>query len=69
MADAFIASGLNYFDTAHGYLGGKSELGQLSGLWVHLVETDQIRGMTICACESDACLHSEVRTDVAFFIS
>lgn len=25
MADAFIASGLNYFDTAHGYLGGKSE--------------------------------------------
>ena len=25
MADAFIASGLNYFDTAHGYIGGKSE--------------------------------------------
>ena len=25
MADAFIAAGLNYFDTAHGYLGGKSE--------------------------------------------
>ena len=25
MADAFIASGLNYFDTAHGYLGGQSE--------------------------------------------
>ena len=25
MADAFIASGLNYFDTAHGYLGGRSE--------------------------------------------
>ena len=25
MADAFIASGLNYFDTAHGYLGGLSE--------------------------------------------
>ncbi len=26
MADAFIASGLNYFDTAHGYLRGKSEI-------------------------------------------
>ena len=26
MVDAFLASGLNYFDTAHGYLGGKSEL-------------------------------------------
>ena len=25
MADAFIAAGFNYFDTAHGYLGGKSE--------------------------------------------
>lgn len=25
MADTFIASGLNYFDTAHGYLGGLSE--------------------------------------------
>ena len=25
MADAFIASGLNYFDTAHGYLSGQSE--------------------------------------------
>ena len=25
MVDAFLASGLNYFDTAHGYLGGKSE--------------------------------------------
>ena len=25
MTDAFIASGLNYFDTAHGYLGGQSE--------------------------------------------
>lgn len=25
MADAFITSGLNYFDTAHGYLGGLSE--------------------------------------------
>ena len=25
MADTFIASGLNYFDTAHGYLGGQSE--------------------------------------------
>ena len=26
MVDAFLASGLNYFDTAHGYLGGRSEL-------------------------------------------
>ena len=25
MTDAFIASGLNYFDTAHGYIGGQSE--------------------------------------------
>lgn len=26
MVDAFIASGFNYFDTARGYLGGKSEI-------------------------------------------
>ena len=26
MADAFIAAGFNYFDTAHGYIGGQSEL-------------------------------------------
>ncbi len=26
MVDAFMESGFNYFDTAHGYLGGKSEL-------------------------------------------
>ena len=26
MIDTFIAAGFNYFDTAHGYLGGKSEL-------------------------------------------
>ena len=25
MVDAFLDAGLNYFDTAHGYLGGKSE--------------------------------------------
>ena len=25
MADEFLSSGFNYFDTAHGYLGGKSE--------------------------------------------
>jgi predicted aldo/keto reductase-like oxidoreductase len=25
MADAFLAAGLNYFDTAHGYIGGRSE--------------------------------------------
>ncbi|NCB50874.1 MAG: 4Fe-4S dicluster domain-containing protein [Clostridia bacterium] len=25
MVDAFLDNGLNYFDTAHGYLGGKSE--------------------------------------------
>ena len=25
MADAFIAAGLNYFDTAHGYINGQSE--------------------------------------------
>jgi predicted aldo/keto reductase-like oxidoreductase len=26
MVDRFIASGFNYFDTAHGYIGGRSEL-------------------------------------------
>ena len=26
MVDAFLAAGFNYFDTAHGYIGGKSEL-------------------------------------------
>lgn len=26
MVDAFLDAGFNYFDTAHGYLGGKSEL-------------------------------------------
>ena len=25
MADAFLEAGFNYFDTAHGYLDGKSE--------------------------------------------
>ena len=25
MVDAFLAAGFNYFDTAHGYLQGKSE--------------------------------------------
>ncbi|MBQ8470037.1 MAG: aldo/keto reductase, partial [Clostridia bacterium] len=25
MADAFVGAGLNYFDTAHGYIGGQSE--------------------------------------------
>ena len=26
MVDAFLESGFNYFDTAHGYLSGKSEI-------------------------------------------
>ena len=26
MVDTFLRAGFNYFDTAHGYLGGKSEL-------------------------------------------
>ncbi|MGN1019623.1 MAG: aldo/keto reductase [Aristaeellaceae bacterium] len=26
MVDAFLAAGFNYFDTAHGYLGGRSEI-------------------------------------------
>ena len=26
MVDAFLAAGFNYFDTAHGYIGGKSEM-------------------------------------------
>ncbi|MBR5356254.1 MAG: aldo/keto reductase, partial [Lachnospiraceae bacterium] len=25
MADAFVGAGFNYFDTAHGYIGGLSE--------------------------------------------
>ena len=25
MVDAFLAAGFNYFDTAHGYIGGQSE--------------------------------------------
>lgn len=25
MVDAFLEAGFNYFDTAHGYLGGRSE--------------------------------------------
>ena len=25
MVDAFLEAGFNYFDTAHGYIGGKSE--------------------------------------------
>lgn len=26
MVDRFLEEGFNYFDTAHGYIGGKSEL-------------------------------------------
>ena len=26
MADAFVDAGFNYFDTAHGYIGGQSEI-------------------------------------------
>jgi predicted aldo/keto reductase-like oxidoreductase len=26
MVDLFLEAGFNYFDTAHGYLGGKSEI-------------------------------------------
>lgn len=32
MVDAFISAGFNYFDTAHGYLGGKSEIALRSSL-------------------------------------
>lgn len=32
MVDAFLDAGLNYFDTAHGYIGGKSELALKEGL-------------------------------------
>lgn len=32
MVDTFIAEGFNYFDTAHGYLGGKSEIAVREGL-------------------------------------
>lgn len=32
MVDTFLDNGFNYFDTAHGYLGGKSELALRDGL-------------------------------------
>ncbi len=32
MVDAFLAAGFNYFDTAHGYIGGKSETAIKSAL-------------------------------------
>lgn len=32
MTDAFLAAGFNYFDTAHGYLGGKSEIAIRKGV-------------------------------------
>lgn len=32
MVDEFLAAGFNYFDTAHGYLGGKSEPALKAGL-------------------------------------
>lgn len=32
MVDAFLAAGFHYFDTAHGYLGGKSETALREGL-------------------------------------
>ena len=35
MVDAFLDAGLNYFDTAHGYLSGKSETALRDGLTAH----------------------------------
>ena len=32
MVDAFLDAGFNYFDTAHGYLGGRSETALRAGL-------------------------------------
>ena len=32
MVDAFLEAGFNYFDTAHGYIQGKSELALKEGL-------------------------------------
>ena len=32
MVDEFLLNGFNYFDTAHGYLGGKSETALKIGL-------------------------------------
>ena len=32
MVDTFLGAGFNYFDTAHGYIGGKSELALREGL-------------------------------------
>ncbi len=32
MVDAFMAAGFNYFDTAHGYIGGKSEIATRAAL-------------------------------------
>ncbi len=46
MVDAFLEQGFNYFDIAHGYLDGKSELAfrdclySLSLLYCRMPETD-----------------------------
>lgn len=46
MVDAFLEQGFNYFDTAHGYLDGKSELAlrdclySLPLLYCRMPETD-----------------------------
>ena len=46
MVDTFLEQGFNYFDTAHGYLDGKSELAlrdclySLSLLYCRMPETD-----------------------------
>ena len=39
MVDYFIANGFNYFDTAHGYLGGKSAVHGLFVFFYSLFKT------------------------------
>lgn len=57
MVDAFLAAGFNYFDTAHGYLGGKSETAIKAGLTSRypresFILTNKLSG-SFFSCEAD----------------
>ncbi len=57
MVDAFIGAGFNYFDTAHGYLGGKSETAIKASLSSRYpreayILTDKLSG-NFFQCEAD----------------
>jgi hypothetical protein len=55
MVDAFLAQGFNYFDTAHVYLGGKSELALRECLAQRYPREDYILTNKL----SSSCFHSE----------